>query len=499
MPKYYSFLLLFLPFGAVSQQNPGHYFLKTWQWEKAEAYFLQQKNPAPPQVTIREEAVPVFLLELPAPERPQFSNRSPFPDQKDADNMALVKGNPRHARAHFDLGMRYWSLAGQDSLAEYHLRQAVASRSEYPEARQALGRLLQLQNRFGEAEIHLRRNLERYPDSPFCYEDLAGLYFHWQRQAKLEETWRAELKTFPKNLNALRNLDYLLVEQGRYVEAERLLLDFQFSQNDPENGLLLLEEHYQRCIASWPDSVRFHRALGELYYGQVFEEGNGEKRLARLSLKYLQAALAKKTAQPGLGHLNFQIGRLQLFLENPNAAIPHLEKAVEGMEEKTDPLFYLIDAYMGADRSADALRLLEPLAAKPGLDYRRDVLLARLLALDGRLDEALYLADSIIAYFPNSRTPETYRIRAYVLEQKGDLTGAIEALRVGIFFDYASATDYYQIAKLYFRQEPWREGLIWLDGALVKGLPRVILRNDPELDRFREEADFREVLSHYNL
>jgi tetratricopeptide (TPR) repeat protein len=449
-------------------------------------------------------------FDLPVYEKPREEDLE-FPNETDSENLALVAANPNHATAHFDLGLRFWGLEGKDSLAEYHLYQAVAAQPSFPEARRALGQLLQAQGRFGEAEIHFLKNTQTLPDSLYCWDDLALLYFEWNRPARLEATWRAQLKHFPQQQRTLRNLGLLLEQQGRYVEVERIYLEYLYDQKDTLHGFEQLENHYLRSLMRYPDSIRFHQGLAELYYQYIFiqpidwkhlddaDPAGFPKYLARESIRHFLVVLEKRPDHPALGQLSYQLGHLHLFTDQPQKAIPWLEQAAELLKEKTDALFELADALVVSHRPLAALDSLESLAAGPGLDYRREVLLARFLALEGRLDEALALTDSIIAYYPNSRTPEAYRVKAFALERKGDASGAYEALKEAIAVDYASATDYYQIARLYFFDGPKENGLIWLEGALEKGLDRRIITHDPALSDLADWDEIQEVLRNYGL
>ena len=492
---------------AVVYQHLAYLYLRTQQWDKAEAALNKMEGKFPEEEAIAHWVkLPAFKFEIPTfrkPVKEEWEHVGP----EDKENLALVAGNPRNAPAHLALGRGYWSMEGKDSLAEYHFHQAIAAQSNFPEARRGLGQLLQSQGRFGEAEIHFKYNLKNAPDTLAYWDDLALLYFQWNRPGKLEQTWRDQLKVFPSDQRALRNLGLLLETQGRYVEVERLYLEYQYAQKDRVNGFILLEDHYLRSMQTYPDSIRFQQALAELYYQQLFiqpldwttlsvEDSIGyPKYLARESLRHYQFVLEKRPDHPTRGQVSYQMGHLECFLKNYREAIPFLEQAIPLLKEKTDPQFLLVDAYLGADRPLDALQLLDSLANQPGLDYEHDVKYARLLALSGRHDEALLLADSIIAYYPNSKTPDAYRIKAFVSEHKGDPTGAFEALQEVVTQDYASAVDYYQIARLYFAKEPRENGLIWLDGALVKGLPKIIVQKDPALDGLRTWDGFLKIMA----
>ncbi|MCB9285299.1 MAG: tetratricopeptide repeat protein [Lewinellaceae bacterium] len=493
----------------VTYRHLAYLYLFTRQWEKAGSALQCMMGNFPP-----EEALPYWVnmpstrFEIPVFQPPQRGTET-FPSRNDEENLALIAANPLHAPAHYALGLRYWELGGQDSLTEYHLHQAVAARSDFREARRSLGQFLQLQGRFGEAEIQFQYNVKHIPDSMAHWDDLALLYFRWNRPGKLEQIWRDQLKVFPSDQRTLRNLGLLLETQGRYVEVERLYLEYQYAQKDRINGYALLESHYLRSIGAYPDSIQFRKALGELYYQQLFIQPIAWDKitkedsvayanyLARECLRHFQFVLEKWPDHPTLAQMSYQVGRLQVFLKNYKEAIQPLQQAVERLQEKMDSRYLLADAYIGADRPVDALALLDSLAHNPGLDYRHDVLFARLLALSGRLDEALALADSIIAYYPNSRTPESYRIKAFVLEQKGDLTGAFEAIQEVVKQEYSSAADYYQAARLYFSKEPLENGFIWLDGALDKGLPKIIVQNDPALEEARGWDEYSEIMAHY--
>ena len=499
------------PENLVTHRHLAYLFLHTQQWEKTGEHLrILDAEPPPPQTLSFWSVMIINQFDLPVYEKPREKDLE-FPNNTDSKNLALVAANPNHATAHFELGLRCWGLEGRDSLAEYHLYQAVAAQPFFPEARRALGQLLQAQGRFGEAEIHFLENTRTLPDSLYGWDDLALLYFEWNRPVRLEATWRAQLKYFPQHQRTLRNFGLLLEQQGRYVEVERFYLEYLYEQKDTLNGFEELRYHYLRSLERYPDSIRFHQGLAELYYQYIFiqpidwkhlddaDPAGFPKHLARESIRHFLAVLEKRPNHPTLGQLSYQLGHLYLFTDQPQKAIPWLEQAAGLLNEKTDALFELADALVATHRPLTALDSLESLAAGPGLDYRREVLLARFLALEGRLDEALALADSIIAYSPNRRTPEAYRVKAYVLEQKGNIPAAFEALQDAVAIDYASATDYYQVARLYFSGGPKENGLIWLDGALAKGLDKRIVSHDPALSDLAGWDEIQDVLRNYGL
>ena len=136
--------------------------------------------------------------------------------------LAAVRGNPRLAFVHYDVGRRGGRLAVQ--LREWAkattlLQEAIRFKKEDGEILFLLGTSLYQAGDIDEAERVYREVLGREPRQVACLVNLGYLYNDSERYQKAEEMHRRALAVAPDNEAALFGLALALQEQGKTEEA----------------------------------------------------------------------------------------------------------------------------------------------------------------------------------------------------------------------------------------------------------------------------------------
>jgi len=136
--------------------------------------------------------------------------------------LAAVRGNPRLAFVHYDVGRRGGRLAVQLrewAKAKTLLQEAIRFKKEDGEILFLLGTSLYQAGDTDEAERVYREVLRREPRQVACLVNLGYLYNDSERYQKAEEMHRRALAVAPDNEAALFGLALALQEQGKTEEA----------------------------------------------------------------------------------------------------------------------------------------------------------------------------------------------------------------------------------------------------------------------------------------
>lgn len=132
-----------------------------------------------------------------------------------------VQLDPGFAEAYANLGLlaeRHDALA-----AEGHYRHSIELDPSYPQMHLNLGVLLASQKRFAEAELCYAQAIVRAPESPAGWSNLGVLYACTKREAEAEKCYRTAISLDSSYRNAIFNLSYLLLRQGRFEEGWQCL------------------------------------------------------------------------------------------------------------------------------------------------------------------------------------------------------------------------------------------------------------------------------------
>ncbi|HUY83185.1 MAG TPA: XrtA/PEP-CTERM system TPR-repeat protein PrsT, partial [Steroidobacteraceae bacterium] len=187
-------------------------------------------------------------------------------------------------------------------------------------------------------------------------------------------------------LSGIADLERLVANMPKYVEARLLLGGAQLERGDLEQAQQNLEQVVQQA----PDNLQ------------------ARELLASVHLKLNQPDQALGVLTPALGEhamdaqLYSLIGTAGRRAGNPNAALQALEAAVSAHPKDRALKLNLAQAYLGANRPNDALQLLQKTDAQ-GEDPRRDALLiAAVNAVQGPA-AAGATADQLVAAHPKDR------------------------------------------------------------------------------------------------
>ncbi len=131
---------------------------------------------------------------------------------------ALLALDPDHVLAHGNLALLL-EWRGQEHDAEWHYSQAIARDDRHPSLFANLGAMLARQQRFLAAEGAYLRALLLDPESAWVWSNLGALQASQRRDEEAEHSLRTALALAPDSARAHLNLSYVLLRQGRWLEA----------------------------------------------------------------------------------------------------------------------------------------------------------------------------------------------------------------------------------------------------------------------------------------
>jgi Flp pilus assembly protein TadD len=213
---------------------------------------------------------------------------------------------------------------------------------------------------------------ERTPDDRENLRELAGLYGQAGRHAE-----------------AVALLRGMAERDGLESDAALAYVEALFAAGDFDEAISWLErraalpnatrEERLRVADQLFASERFDRAL-RFYLGVLEEDGNDAHALLR-------------------------VGLARSWNNDPRGAIPFLERRLAVTEEKrADVRFYLGEAYWAGNEEARAREMheaaLEELSALPERELTQDVMVAKMLARFGRVDEARPVFERVLEQAP---------------------------------------------------------------------------------------------------
>ena len=227
---------------------------------------------------------------------------------------------PRFAKPYEDLGYLLVE-AGRAEEAVDTLKQATNLDPSAEQSLFTLGRALALLGRGDEADSAFEASFALNPERKRLA--LAAEHHKAGRQEQAAEQYRALLADFPKNVDAMRLLAGILVNQTQFEEAEALLrhaisLAPDFSLALLDLGRLLQEQHrypeaiecFERTVKLEPDSpkpvYRLASVLAPL--GRTEEALENYKKVLRMRPQHAGALL-------GAGHTLKTIGRQDEAIE----------------------------------------------------------------------------------------------------------------------------------------------------------------------------------------
>jgi tetratricopeptide (TPR) repeat protein len=211
----------------------------------------------------------------------------------------------------------------------------------------------------------------------------------------------------------------------------------------------------------YPEFVRPAVAPSEANTSAAINEGRAWQFLQAGDLKTAERELsASLKALPGFYAAEASLGYVELAKNDPKAALPHFDRALENRASYTSALVGKGQALVQLHREADALNAFEAaVAADPSLtDIARRVEVlkfrsaqlevdnAREAARAGKLDEATRLYTNAIASSPDS--PFLYRELAAVERRTSATDAALAHLRKAVELDPSDAASRAQIGEI---------------------------------------------------
>jgi tetratricopeptide (TPR) repeat protein len=196
-------------------------------------------------------------------------------------------------------------------------------------------------------------------------------------------------------------------------------------------------------------------------------------------------------AVPAFYPAETSLGYLELAQKDPNAALPHFDRALEHAHDDVPALLGRGQALVTLNRENDARVAFEAaLAADPSLsDVRRrvevlrfrgaeqNIARARQFARQGKVDEAIEAYTNAIASSPES--PFLYREIAALERQTGNTDAALADFRKAVALDSSDAKSLAQIGEIL-------EGSGDLDGAEKAYSDSLALEPNPEVEKRRD-------------
>ncbi len=139
--------------------------------------------------------------------------------------------------------------------AETHFRKALDLRPNDAEVLNNLGTTVQMLNRYDEAETYIRKALTINSNDVSSLADLGAILKAQGRNTEAETPLRRALEISPDSFLALTNMSVVLQAQGRFVEAEpyaRKALNLQPETADAQYGLGVVLQGQGRCSEAEP-------------------------------------------------------------------------------------------------------------------------------------------------------------------------------------------------------------------------------------------------------
>lgn len=326
---------------------------------------------------------------------------------------ALLSGNPRLARTHWDaarelanqappdagLGARPESWygaallhlrAGERVAAREALQQALSSAETYFPARLRLAQLAEEEGRWSDAEAQWRWLAQHRPWEPEHTVALARALYAQGRVAEAE----AQLLP-PANrgqLEALVQLAAIYRQEDRFDAAETVLeraraLDgtavavleetaaLELARQQPQAA----ERALRRAVELAPQRLSARLALGRLYAYQLNQPAAADEQF--------RAALALAPDDPTLHR---QLGEVLLQSGNPRAAIESFRRAVQLAPASHEARHGLATAYLALGRLAEAQREEQRALELAGGNYTLAIVgLGDIAREQGRYEEAV--------------------------------------------------------------------------------------------------------------
>jgi tetratricopeptide (TPR) repeat protein len=259
-------------------------------------------------------------------------------------------------------------LAGQFQDAKTRATKAVALDASSVQAQILLGNSLAGLRDVDGAMAEYQRALALNPSQDVAYRNMATLQAATGRMEDAEATFRKAVAAAPSSVPARLSLASFLWATNRAPEAEQVLKD---------------------ALAIDPTNLQAMRALGTFYIGS--------NRLADAEPYFTAIAKAQNTPASQIALADYY-----LIAHRPDDAKPLLQQAKNDPDTYADAMLRLAAIDLSLDMRAEAQAKLHELLERQPKNMPARLFSARLLAADGKRDEALTQAKTIATDDPQS-------------------------------------------------------------------------------------------------
>jgi len=257
-------------------------------------------------------------------------------------------------------------------------------------------------DRSREAE-RLARSLPDHPAYLAAWIDRASWAGDVEAETAARELWRDRARDDLENLRRLaalyatsrRHEDSVVVwrrlakHEGLESEATLHLINALFAVQEYDEAVTWLEKRAALPGATLED--RLH--VADQLFGQEYFDR---------ALRFYSAVLDLEEDQPVA---LLRTGQIRSWTNDPRGAIPFLERRLAVTEEQgAEVRYFLGEAYWSIHEEDEARQrhelALEELQARPELSVRQEVMVAKMLARFGRIEEARPIFERVVAQLP---------------------------------------------------------------------------------------------------
>jgi tetratricopeptide (TPR) repeat protein len=257
-------------------------------------------------------------------------------------------------------------------------------------------------NKIGDLLARLNRTREAAQE----YGKVADFYARDGFHVRAIAMWKKVNKLDTTALEPYLNLADLYAKQGLMMEAKtqyQIVVEEYVKRGRTRDAAEVLK----KMAEVDPSDLKVRSRLAEIFKS----EGNAPR--AQEEHAAIAAELSKKghvteavqvlekglRLDPSSARLRGELARLLMVQRRFDRAVEHLEQAREDAPEDPRVMAQLGEAYTEANRLPDAESILRRALAAPGADEEAGARLGRVLALQGRYDEALEAAQLSVDRF----------------------------------------------------------------------------------------------------
>ena len=366
---------------------------------------------------------------------------------------------------------------------------------------------------------------------------LAGLYEKWNHVTEAVEQYRAQIKEEPFESAAYIRLCSLMEKEGRYEDAEKVLMLY------PDNSIVEQERLalYKRVMRLHPERGEWYRKAGSLLYDIVARDprqyqqdrkeilpdsreerylNKGEYREQQFleykvpgtgepfhmygpveyplteGILYLGMADSLLFLEEELAEVNRKAGDLYVWQGLPQKAEPFYGKALSLRPGNANTRLSFINSTISNFNYGRALSELDTMYRSGEINYHAQVLMAGYCIHAGRFNDAAGLlqeARSIHPLQPDELTELEARMNWLAKRPKLAIPLYMALLKQ----QPGNAAVMYTIAKAYAGMNSSREAWKWLEQSIKNGFNFYwVLKSDPDWGAYRTQARWTALTRH---